>query len=409
VKSDVIAQPAVVGARPRDATPLSRRLRVLMIVESSAGGTGRHVLDLCDGLIAAGCDVHLVHSCRRIDQMFIDRLAAVDGLRCLSLPIRTSPHPADIGVLRAIRRYARQHGPFDIVHGHSSKGGALARLAALGTPAAAFYTLHGLIMMDDGLSRVKRAFYLAIELGLSLRTKRIIAVSPEEARAAVRMGLGRSRVMTIPNGIDELELTPRGIARRMMRVDDGDVVIGFVGRLVEQKSPHVLIEAFARAAGRSPRARLVIVGAGPLESSLRQLAFNMGVVDRIRWMGEVDARSLFAGFDLFAISSRKEGLPYVVLEAMSAGLAVVATKSSGVEILIEPDVNGSVVPTDDPAAMGEALSRLAADAALRARFGRASRARIKSFSVDAMVRGTLEAYRCAVGCGSAGPGGGDVE
>jgi glycosyltransferase involved in cell wall biosynthesis len=253
VKSDVIAQPAVVGARPRDATPLSRRLRVLMIVESSAGGTGRHVLDLCDGLIAAGCDVHLVHSCRRIDQMFIDRLAAVDGLRCLSLPIRTSPHPADIGVLRAIRRYARQHGPFDIVHGHSSKGGALARLAALGTPAAAFYTLHGLIMMDDGLSRVKRAFYLAIELGLSLRTKRIIAVSPEEARAAVRMGLGRSRVMTIPNGIDELELTPRGIARRMMRVDDGDVVIGFVGRLVEQKSPHVLIEAFARAAGRSRR------------------------------------------------------------------------------------------------------------------------------------------------------------
>src|SRR5438046_4896025 len=123
--------------------------------------------------------------------------------------MRTAPHPSDVGVFRAARRYLKAHGPFDAVHGHSSKGGAIARLAALGTGVGAFYTLHGLIMMDPGLAAWKRAFYLSIEIGLSLGTSRIVAVSPEEQRAAVRLGLGRSRVALVPNGIGPPQLAPR--------------------------------------------------------------------------------------------------------------------------------------------------------------------------------------------------------
>jgi glycosyltransferase involved in cell wall biosynthesis len=370
-------------------------MKILTLVESSAGGTGRHVLDLAEGLLARGVEVHLLYSTRRIDQLFLDRLARIKGLHHTPLDMRTAPHPSDFAVVRAARRYLKSHGPFDALHGHSSKGGAIARLAAFGTGVPAFYTLHGLIMMDPGLPLWKWLFYLAIELFLSLRTSKIIAVSPEEARAAKRLGFGQSRVITIPNGIGEILLTPRAQARQTLNVDEDAMVIGFVGRLVEQKAPDILLTAFAIAAKAAPNARLVMVGAGPLEDDLRELVWKLGVADKILWLGERDARTVLAGFDCFALSSRKEGLPYVLLEAMAAGLPVVATSSAGVEILVDSNENGVVVPPDDPQAFGQALTDLATNPALLASCARAARDRAARFTVDAMVDATLDAYRAA--------------
>jgi glycosyltransferase involved in cell wall biosynthesis len=141
-----------------------------------------------------------------------------------------------------------------------------------------------------------------------------------------------------------------------------------------------------------------MVGSGPLEGSLRNLATSLGVADRIHWLGERDARGVLAGFDAFALSSRKEGLPYVVLEAMATGLPVVATASAGVEILVEPGVSGEVVPRDNATAFGEAIATVAADADRRARYGRAALGRASRFTIDAMVDGTLTAYAAAVAC-----------
>src|SRR5207248_3561891 len=107
-------------------------------------------------------------------------------------------------------------------------------------------------------------------------------------------------------------------------------------------------------------------------ADLRQQGQRLGIADKIIWLGERDARGVLAGFDVFALSSRKEGLPYVVLEAMAAGLPVVATASAGVEILIESGINGEVVATDDAAAFGRALTKLATDEAYLSRCGQAS-------------------------------------
>ena len=371
---------------------VAKGLRVLMVVESSGGGTGRHVLDLAEGLDRTGCEVHVIYSPRRADSLFLSRLVELDGVCFTALDMHTGIHPADYAVARAIRRYRRTHGPFDIIHGHSSKGGALARLAGIGSGAAVFYTLHGLIMMDPGLARWKRAMYLGIELGLSLSTARIIAVSPEEARAAVRLRLGRERVVTIPNGVGSIQCTPRAEARRALGVDEANLLIGFVGRLVEQKAPHVLVQAFATVARELPHARLVMVGDGPLRAATEALAVKLAVSDKILWLGERDARDVLLALDLFALSSRKEGLPYVILEAMAVGLPVVATAASGVEILIEPRVNGHVVPTDDPVAFARALHDIGSDTARRLSMGQASLRRIRDFSVEAMVTRTLDMY-----------------
>jgi glycosyltransferase involved in cell wall biosynthesis len=366
-----------------------------MIVESAAGGTGRHVLDLCEGLIARGCDVHVIYSTSRVDRMFTERLATVSGLITASMWITTSIQPSDLAAVLAIRRYMKAHGPFDVVHGHSSKGGALARLAALAAGARSYYTLHGFIIMDPGLALWKRSFYLIIEILLSLFTSKVIAVSPEEGRAAIKLGLGRSRVAVVPNGIGALALKPRKSARQELGVADDEVVVGFVGRLVEQKAPDVLLRAFAEAAREVPNAKLVLamVGSGPLEAFLRDLATRLGVGDRVLWLGERDARGLLNAFDLFALSSRKEGLPYVVIEAMAAGLPDVATTTAGVEILVEPGVSGTVLPPDDPTAFAKAIADLARSQERRASFGRAARSRSARFSIDAMVEGTLAVYR----------------
>jgi glycosyltransferase involved in cell wall biosynthesis len=369
--------------------------RILMVVESSSGGTGRHVLDLAHGLIDRGCEVHLVYSTNRIDQKFIDRVATTNGLHTTTLPMRTNIHPSDIAAVRAVRRYLRRYGPFDVIHGHSSKGGAVARLAAVGTGVPALYTIHGLTLVDPCVAWWKRQIYKVIEWGLSLRTARIIAVSPEEGRAAVRAGLGRSRVVLVPNGVDQPKLAPRAQGRETMGFDDDAVVVGFVGRLVDQKAPHLLIDAFAAATRAQPHLRLAIVGTGPLEQSLQDRAKRLGISDKVRWLAERDARDVLAAMDIFALSSRREGLPYVVLEAMTAGLPVVATASSGVESLIEQGVNGAIVPPDHTQALAGALIELADDTERRVRYGRASHNRASAFTVDRMVDRTLEAYMTA--------------
>jgi glycosyltransferase involved in cell wall biosynthesis len=154
----------------------------------------------------------------------------------------------------------------------------------------------------------------------------------------------------------------------------------------------MLLRAFARAVESCPRLRLAVVGAGPLMQPMCELAVELNIAHKVLWLGERDARTVINAFDVFAISSRKEGLPYVVLEAMAAGLPVVATEASGVEILVQPGVNGVVVPTDDTARFGDALSALAANPEWRASCGLASRRLVSRFSIDAMVEGTLAAY-----------------
>jgi glycosyltransferase involved in cell wall biosynthesis len=130
--------------------------------------------------------------------------------------------------------------------------------------------------------------------------------------------------------------------------------------------------------------------------SLKTQAKALGITEKMIWLGERDAREVFSGFDLFALASRKEGLPYVVLEAMSAGLPVIATFSSGVEILVDQDVNGIVVPTDNVAEFAEALKRVLQSPELLSRFGAASKTLVGRFTIDKMVDETLRSYRLSL-------------
>jgi glycosyltransferase involved in cell wall biosynthesis len=365
----------------------------LLVSEPLSGGVGRHVVDLAQGLSRLGHEVHLIHSPFRASPSLVERLRSVPAVRCAELPMRRNPHVSDASAVRAIRRYLLQNGRFDVVHGHSSKGGALARLAGVGTDAVKVYTPHAFVTLTPGLNPIKRRLFGAAERWLARLGDAVIAVSEDERDHAVELGLPTDRLFVVPNGIDQPPFPCRNQVRHDLGLPGEALCLGFVGRLVYQKAPDALVRCLGPLAPKYPWLRLIVVGEGPLEDQARRLATRLGVQGRILWLGERDGCRIMPAFDVFALSSRYEGLPYVLLEAMSCGLPTVATRVGGVSTLIRDGVHGLIVDGGDLPGFARAVGRLLDDASLRNRMGEASREAACGFTLERMVQGVLGVYR----------------
>lgn len=370
-------------------------MRILYIVESAATGVGRHLAELIEGVLAKGHAVDVVYSPVREDDAFRrnrERLGAA-GVRFTALPMRRAPGPWDVPAVLALRRHIRRFGPYDVLHGHSSKGGMLARLAGIGTPARVVYTPHAVSTLDPTLGRLKRFVLQAGELALSRPTNAIVAVSTGEAECLLRMGIARSRVVTILNAIEPPAPPPRAQARRKLGLAEGDLAVGFVGRLTRHKAIDVMVASFAEARKAAPRLRLVVVGDGDMAGQAKAQAEALGCADAVHWLGAQDALRWYGAFDLLAQPSRYEGLSYTLLEAAALGLPVVATDVGGTRDVIESGVNGLVVPEiGDAGAFARALARLASDPALLDSLAAAARRRIALGGTSVMVEATLAVY-----------------
>ena len=343
-------------------------MRVLHVVEATGGGTARHVIDLCLGLVERGVQVHVVYSPIRMDNVFKAGVAALEkqGVPVGRIPMRRELHLSDVAALAALGKYLRTHGPFALVHAHSSKAGGLARLLRLAGGPGVVYTPHGFFTLAPYAGRT-RFFYELVERALSPLTAAIIAVSESDAIEAVRLGCRPEKVRLIPNGI---RLEPgcgevAGELRARWGVRGGDVVVGFVGRFVRQKRPAMLVEAFERVARKHPDVWLVMVGEGPLETELREKAARLGIGARVIWPGWIEGREAVQAFDIVGLSSDYEGFPYVLLEAMAAGVPIVSTKVGAAELLVRQGETGFVVPVGDVDAFARALDRLVQDRILR--------------------------------------------
>jgi glycosyltransferase involved in cell wall biosynthesis len=281
------------------------------------------------------------------------------------------------------------------VHGHSSKGGALSRIAAIGTEAARVYTPHALVTLNPILGRARRAIYSTAELTLSRLADAIICVSREELDHALRLGVDPARLHLVPNGIDPLPAVERSVVRRRLGLEGSQICIGFVGRLTAEKAVDRLLQAFAEIHRRVPGTRLAVVGSGPEEQALRDLSARLNVADATVWLGSADGHTLMAGFDVFAFPSLYEGCAYVLLEAAQRGLPIVTTDVGGAEQTVEHGKTGFIVPRDGTTNFVECLLRLCRDGALRTRVTAATAESARQWTGQRMIEETLKVYSAA--------------
>ena len=234
----------------------------------------------------------------------------------------------------------------------------------------------------------------------SRRVAGVVAISSRIARAAEEGGW--REVARVPNGIDPVAasraLPARALARRALGVG-GEPLVLFVGRLTYQKGLDVLLKAWPRFRDRRPGATLLVLGQGPDRNTLRQSAEALGIAASVDFRGiREDVGHHYAAADIFVLPSRYEGFPNVMLEAMAAGLPVIASQVSGTEDAIEDGRNGLLVPPGEPEALSEALRRLSEDPDLRERLGTEARKTVEGrFNINRVAEQTLGFYRHLIG------------
>jgi glycosyltransferase involved in cell wall biosynthesis len=302
----------------------------------------------------------------------IRRRAADLGAPLLTLPDRG---PCDLSVLPRLLKICRRER-VSIWHGHEYKSNLLGLLLRPFWPMHLVTTAHGRVEHSPRLS-----LYYAVDRWCLPRYDRVICVSEDLYRESLDNGVREDRCFLIENGIDLGQYsrrTDRNEAKRRLGIPAGRLVIGGVGRLSPEKSFDGLIDAVDRLLTSGYDIELLIAGEGRESDRLRSLIARLGRGDRIRLLGyQADTIALYEALDVFALSSLREGLPNVVLEAMAMEVPVVATRVAGIPRLIENDVNGLLVEAGSVSEMAEALAKLLGNSALRRRLSFAGRATIE--------------------------------
>jgi glycosyltransferase involved in cell wall biosynthesis len=283
-------------------------------------------------------------------------------------------------------------GRYDIVHTHLPVPAAAARLLPV-RPAPVFvHTEHNL------WSRYRTPTRWANALTYR-RNSQVIAVSQAVAGEVDQRRLRAPGSLTVVHhGVDRVQATvPRAEARRRLGLPVDPFVVGSVGNLTPKKDQRSLVEALGLLRKGLPDARLVLIGTGPLEGELRAQVRAAGLTEGVLMTGSRgDVRDLLAGFDVFALSSRQEGLPVAIMEAMAAGLPIAATAVGGLPEMIEDGRDGLLVPPDSPAALAAALARIAHEPGLAGRLGAAAARRSADFDAASAQRQIEAVYERAL-------------
>lgn len=265
-----------------------------------------------------------------------------------------------------------------VVHTHLAKAGLLGRVAARVAGAeVVVHTFHGNVLQGYFGARTSGLF-LRIERVLARLSTRVIAISPRQRRELEAMRIApSSRIVEIPLGLDLAQFRdpPRGAFRAELGLDAGCPLVGIVARLVPVKAVDVFIAAAAEINRERPDTQFVIVGDGPLRAALTTQVVAAGLTRAVRFLGwRADLASIYADLDVVVCSSRNEGTPVSVLEALAVGSAVVASSVGGVPDVIGADERGVLVPAGDPSALARAIQALLDDGSRRAELGRSGRA-----------------------------------
>ncbi|MFA1539874.1 glycosyltransferase [Actinomadura monticuli] len=397
----------------------TRKLRVATVITRFNGGAGQVALNgalaLPDGgyeraIVTGGVGMDSTAASTRNSVLYGDdavanaaagdltpaaHAAGMEVVQVGPLVPQISPRD-DMAALRTLTRVLAE-GRYDVVHTHSAKGGVIGRVAAAraGVPRIV-HTWHG-FPFNEFQSFARRRVYIRLERIAAKRTDAFLAIGSETVTTALRLGLttpDRVRLSWPAVDVDAYAASPgsRAQARRRLDLPLGVKVVGSIGRLTFQKGP----EVFAKAIARLPDDVFGLwVGGGPMADELERLTAKLGIEERMRWLGHRDdVADVLPAFDVMAMASRWEGLPCVLVEAIGAGIPLVATAVPSNQDLVLAGETGMLVRPEDPAGLAGAVSALLDDPAAAARMAERARARVGDWFSPAHLGTVLdETYR----------------
>jgi len=357
---------------------------VYIITRSDAiGGAHVHVRDLCLALQRAGHRATvLVGGAGPYVEELVDRGIEVHSIKNLVRAIR--PGDDFLAVLELRKALARLKP--DIVSTHSSKAGLLGRIASRSLGIPVLFTAHGWAFTDGIPSRSAAIYRTAERLAAPLADK-IITVSEYDRALALRQGVGDERsVVTIHNGMPSLTAPVRD------RRDSSTSKIVMTARFEEQKDHGTLLRALSTLVDLDWTVELV--GDGPLRPQVEGMAKDFGLADRVAFLGaRNDVPEILNAADIFVLISNWEGLPRSILEAMRAGLPVVASAVGGVPELVDDGRTGFLVERQNDRQVASAIRNLLLEPSLRSAMAMQGRERFEAcFTFERMFARTMEQY-----------------
>jgi glycosyltransferase involved in cell wall biosynthesis len=367
------------------------RLRVLFVVGNFvAGGAERHLLELWRRMDRTRFEVEI--ACFRREGQFSAEVADL-GWPVHELGVgRRLYGPAGVRALARLANQVRRFRP-DVIHGYLFGPNLLAVLAGR------LCGVRAVVVAKRNVDAFETPRQRAMQRWIHRSATHVTAVSEAVADTVAAMGVPRERITVIPNGVDTARfLAPvsaaNGGARRASLPErwpfdgDGTPLVGSVGCLAARKDYATLLDALALLGARGIPFRAALVGDGPERAALEARIVALGLEDRVRLLGErADVERLLPEMDVFVLSSREEGIPNALLEAMAAGRAAVATAVGGTPEVLRDGETGWLVPPGSPGALADALADvLARPEEARRRGAAARRMTEEHMSIDAMTR-----------------------
>jgi glycosyltransferase involved in cell wall biosynthesis len=395
VRRDEAATPAAGST----ALPAAHKatMRIVHCIRAPVGGVFRHVCDLAEAQSRAGHRVGLICDSSTggtFEHAMLERTRPFLALDIHRFAMLRDMALSDVPLVWRLTGTIRSLDP-DVLHAHGSKGGAYARtvgtlLRATGRRVARIYTPHGGSLHFDARSARGRIYFTA-ERALAAMTDAFVFVSQYEADTfSEKIGRPRRPSAVVLNGLRPEEFEPVATASNAR-----DFL--FVGELRDLKGPDVFLNALAlirEMTGRAPTAFLV--GEGPDKVRYRALASDLRLAGAVEFLEPMPARTAFRLANTMVVPSRKESLPYIVLEAAAAAVPLVATRVGGIPEIFGSDA-GSLVPPADSAALARALTEVMGDRdAAHHRAARLQADVRKRFSIAAMAAGVEAVYRRAI-------------
>ncbi|MDQ3621042.1 MAG: glycosyltransferase [Verrucomicrobiota bacterium] len=375
--------------------------RILHVITGiDRGGAENHLLDLVKHQRAMGMEVEVAYL--RGQGYWAGALTQL-GARVHRLGLRFY---GDLAPLLRLRRLIK-NSALSLVHAHLPPSELYSRLALLGVSARSLpllITKHNDERFYEGPGQRLMGRWVARRAGF------VIAISEavKKYMGGTGLGIDLRKIHTIVYGIDaepfaRVPSAEVALARKKWGIAGDAMVIGFVGRLVDQKDLDTLIRGFALFAPSVPNARLVIVGRGPLETRLRELTSELAIEDRVVWAGfRDDIGVVMNAFDVFALTSLYEGFGLVLLEAMASRRAVIATRVSAVPEVVLDGETGLLITSRHPIELAAAFKKVT-DRFFRVQLGEAGARRVNhAFTLQAMCQKTDTLYARCLQAGSPG-------